>query len=126
MKKTFIYQNKLYAKAIKHGDILWIAGHIVPTSGKDIIKEILAVLDSLEETLKAAEYTVNNIVKVIVYLKAKNQKQFDTLYTSFNPIYVKWLEGHRIKEGEMPTRTLVGVMALPKGALLEVEAYAQK
>jgi len=109
-----------YAQVIKAGNVFYISGQI-PLSpatgeltGNDLASQTSQVLDNLKAILKAVDCTPCDLVKTTVYMTDLSE------FTAFNRIYAKWLGSHR------PARSTVQVAALPKGALIEIEAIAVK
>ena len=69
------------------------------------LKNLLAVVE-------AAGASVGNIVQVVVYLTDMED------FNKMNEVYAAYFEGH------LPARATVGVNALAKGALVEIQAIA--
>lgn len=125
MKKEALTTDKApkpagpYSQAIKIGEFLFISGQIPidPKTGKIVeggIKEqTRQVMENIKAIVEAAGYTMNDIVKVFVFLRDLNQ------FPQFNEEYAKYF-----KE-KPPARTTVGAK-IPKNALLEVSAIAYK
>ena len=107
-----------YSQAIIAGDLLFTSGQIAinPASGdieaKDIEGQTEQVCRNLSAILEAAGCTMEDVVKTCCFLQ--NIADFGV----FNDIYGKYFTGK-------PARSCVEVAALPKGALVEVEAIAK-
>ena len=107
-----------YSQAIIAGDLLFTSGQIAinPASGdieaKDIEGQTEQVCRNLSAILEAAGCTMEDVVKTCCFLQ--NIADFGV----FNEIYGKYFTGK-------PARSCVEVAALPKGALVEVEAIAK-
>jgi 2-iminobutanoate/2-iminopropanoate deaminase len=69
-------------------------------------------MENLQEVLKASGVSWADVVKTTVYLH--DLAHFPTV----NEIYGRWLGGSR------PARSTVQVSALPRGALVEIDAIA--
>jgi len=107
-----------YSQAIKAGDLLFISGQIPidPKTGKLIEgpfeTKVRRVLDNIKAIVEAAGGTLDNIVKVTVYIRDIS------LFQDFNKIYSEYFRGRP------PARVVVEVSNLPLGAEFEVEAIA--
>jgi len=108
-----------YSQAISHGGILYASGQIGlrPETGKMIADDVEAqakqVTQNLSAVLAAAGATVNDIIKVTIFLVDMND------FALVNPIYAAWLGEHR------PARATVAVAALPLGAQVEMDLTAR-
>ncbi len=107
-----------YSQAIKAGGFLYCSGQIplVPDSGELVSGGIVAqteqALDNLHQVLRAAGVDFNSVVKTTIYLTNLND------FAVVNDIYAGYC-------GDIaPARATVQVAALPKGALVEVDAVA--
>ncbi len=107
-----------YSQAIKAGGFLYCSGQIplVPDSGELVSGGIVAqteqALDNLHQVLRAAGVDFNSVVKTTIYLTNLND------FAAVNDIYAGYC-------GDIaPARATVQVAALPKGALVEVDAVA--
>jgi 2-iminobutanoate/2-iminopropanoate deaminase len=107
-----------YAQAVSAGGFLYISGQIplAPESGvlvaPDIASQCDQVLRNLSAILDAAQCGVDRLVKVTIYLRDLNN------FGLVNERYAAWLGAAR------PARATVEVSALPKGALIEIDAVA--
>lgn len=107
-----------YSQAIRSGETLYCSGQIAldPATAEIVAGGIRAeterVLDNLEAVLAAAGLTMGNVVRATIYLL--NLADFPTV----NELY-----GARLSE-PFPARATVGVAALPKGALVEIDLIA--
>jgi len=109
-----------YSQAIKAGDYVFFSGQVPldPTSGELVAGGIAAqteqVMSNLQAMLIAADLDVDAVVKTTIYLTDMDA------FPIVNDIYA------RTFTGTAPARATVGVAALPKGALVEMEwvAYA--
>ncbi len=107
-----------YSQGVIAGCFLFVAGQIPldPSTGTlvegSFEDKVKRVLDNVKAIVEAARGTLNDIVKVTVYLKDIK------LFERFNKIYAEYF-------GENPpARVVVEVSNLPKGADVEVEAIA--
>src|SRR3954469_15080017 len=107
-----------YSQGIIANGFLFTAGQIAldPKLGKivegGIVEQTERVMQNLQEVLKAAGVTWSDVVKTTVYLH--DLAHFPTV----NEIYGRWLGSAR------PARSTVQVPALPRGALVEIDAIA--
>ena len=106
-----------YSQAIVADGIIYTSGQIAldPESGKlvgtTIEEQAEQVMKNLTAILKEAGTSPENAVKTLCFLTDIND------FAAFNEVYAKYFT-------EKPARSCVGVQALPKGALCEVEVIA--
>jgi 2-iminobutanoate/2-iminopropanoate deaminase len=109
-----------YSQAIKAGEFVFAAGQIAidPATGQLVSGDIKAqtdrVLKNLSAVLSAGGSSIDKVVKTTVYLK--NISDFPAM----NEVY-----GTYFKDTP-PARATVGVAALPRDALVEIEVIALK
>lgn len=107
-----------YSQGVKAGNIIFTSGQLPmdPVSGQlvtgDIKKATKLCLENVKAVLEAGEATIENIVKVTVFVK--NMDDFEII----NGIYEEFFGNHK------PARSLVEVARLPKDVDIEVEAIA--
>jgi 2-iminobutanoate/2-iminopropanoate deaminase len=107
-----------YSQAIKAGGFVFTAGQIPldPATGKlvegDIKAQTERVLKNLSAVLAAAGSSMDRVVKTTVFLK--NISDFPAM----NEVYGQFFKN------EPPSRSTVGVAALPRDALLEIDVVA--
>ena len=107
-----------YSQGIIANGFLFTAGQIPldPVAGKivegGIVEQTDRVMRNLQEVLRAAGASWNDVVKTTVYLH--DLSNFPTV----NEVYGKWLGDAR------PARSTVQVTALPRGAMVEIDAVA--
>ena len=109
-----------YSHAILAGNTLYVSGQIGinPETGQmdtlNFETEFIRVLSNLEEILKEAGMSFENVVKATIYTTdLKNYKLINSLY------------GEKFKK-DPPARETVQVVALPVGAHVEVSCIAVK
>lgn len=125
MEKEVVFTPKAtkptapYSQAIKVGDTVYLAG----VCGDDpVTEEIMGngdikietkyAMDNLKYTIEAAGGTMDDIVKVNVYIKdIKMMKDFNEVY----PTYFK---------KQLPARIAMQIVDLAGGANLEIDAVA--
>jgi len=107
-----------YSQAVVYGDLLFTAGQIGldPKTGNMVAggakEQAVRVMENLRAVLKEAGKDLDAVIKTTVYLIRPED------FPVVNEIY-----GQYFKE-QPPARTTVFVSALPKGALVEIEAVA--
>ncbi len=107
-----------YEQGIGAGEFLFTSGQIAldPATGNflegKIEEETELVIKNLEAILTAAGLTLNDVVKVTVYLTDLGH------FGRVNQVYEKFFGGSK------PARACVQVAALPKGAKIEMDAIA--
>ncbi len=108
-----------YSQAIQSGSLLFVSGvmPIDPTSNTLVENTIEAqakqVMKNIDGVLKAAGYTVDDVVKTTCFLSDINN------FAAFNEIYGNYFTSK-------PARSCMAVKDLPKAALVEVEVIANK
>ncbi len=109
-----------YSQAVKAGNLIFTSGQlpIDPVSGEIVSDDIEAqtsqALENLKNVLLAAGSGLDMVIKTTLYIRDMNE------FTTINNIYADYFKG------DYPARTCVEVSALPKGALVEIEAFALK
>jgi 2-iminobutanoate/2-iminopropanoate deaminase len=107
-----------YSQGIVVNGFLFTAGQIPldPSAGKivdgGIVEQTEQVMTNLQEVLRAAGAGWGDVVKTTVFLQ--DLAHFPTV----NEVYGKWLGDAR------PARSTVQVSALPRGAMVEIDAIA--
>ena len=105
-----------YSQAIKVNGMLFVSGQIPinPASGeiegKDIVAQSTQVFENLKAIIAQAGSDMGSIVKTTVYLQ--DIKDF----AAMNKVYANYFTA------DYPARVAVQVAALPKGALVEIDA----
>jgi len=74
------------------------------------------VMKNLRNVLEGCGLTLANVLQVRIYLT-----RFEQDYTAMNTAYASWFPA-----GKRPARTCVGVTALAKGALIEIDMVARR
>ncbi len=107
-----------YSQAVMVGDTLYISGQVPvdPTVGKIVEGGIEAqteqVLKNIGAILKKAGLDYANVVKTTCLLSDMDN------FVAMNGVYAKYFTK------EMPARAAFGVVRLPLGAMIEIEAVA--
>lgn len=106
-----------YSQAIIAGNLIYTSGQIplVPETGAlaggGIEEQAEQAIKNLAAVLDAAGSCLENVVKTTCFLSSMSD------FSVFNAVYEKHFIGK-------PARSCVEVSALPKGALVEIEAVA--
>lgn len=124
MSRTVVHTEKApkaigpYSQAIRTDLAVYTAGQlgVNPSTGDlvstDIEAQTRQALQNLQNVLQAGGSSLANVLKTTVFLQDMND------FTKMNNIYAEFF-------GENPpARSTVQVAALPKGALVEIEAVA--
>lgn len=107
-----------YSQAVEAGPFVFVAGQIAldPESGKmqgaTIQEQTRQSMRNLKAVLTAAGLTPAALVKTTVFLRSMAD------FGAFNTVYEEELGG------AVPARSVVEIAALPRGALVEIEAIA--
>ena len=107
-----------YSQAIVHGDLVFTSGQIPinPSTGNVDAEGITAqteqVMQNLGAVLTSAGASFESAIKTTCFLSDMAD------FAAFNEVYARYFT-------EKPARSCVAVKALPKGALVEVEAIAE-
>ncbi len=106
-----------FSDAVLAGDTLYVAGHLGldPSTGNaatDATAEAHLVLDAVQQTLRRAGLTMDDLVSVTVFCTDL------ALYDTFNGIYQGYFQGHH------PARAFIGTDKLLRGAHFEVLGVA--
>ncbi len=105
-----------YSQAIKSGSIVYVSGQIAIDPKTDELvsdkftKQVQQTLVNLEQVAIAAGGTLNDIVKLTVYLTDLND--FSAVNQAMMPLFT----------APYPARAAIEIKALPKGAKEEIEA----
>ena len=121
MSKSIISTNRApaaigtYSQAVRMGDAVFLSGQIGldPVSmqlAEGIEAQIRQVLDNLRAVADACRLSLNDAVKVNVFMTDLGN------FAKFNEIMATYFDA------PYPARAVVGVAALPRGALVEADA----
>ena len=109
-----------YSQAIRVGNTLYLAGQIAvePATGNfvtgGIEEQTHQVLTNIQAVLKAAGFTIDDVVQSQVFLSDLNN------YAAMNAVYAIYFQK------SSPARAAVQVTRLPKDALIEIMVTAVK
>jgi 2-iminobutanoate/2-iminopropanoate deaminase len=107
-----------YSQAVRAGGLVFLSGQIPldPTTGQlvpgDVTAQADRVLKNLQAILEAAGCTFADVVRTTIYLV--DLAHFATV----NEVYARFFVA------PYPARVTVQVAALPRGALVEIDAIA--
>ena len=107
-----------YSQAILSGDLVFTSGQIPldpekgTLVGNGIEEQAERAIENLGAVLEEAGTSLKKVVKTTCFLK--NMSDF----AAFNAVYAKYFTSN-------PARSCFEVAALPKGALVEIEAIAE-
>ena len=106
-----------YSQATEVGGLIFCAGQIglEPKTGNlvdGIEKQAKQAMENLSEVLKAAGSSLKNVTKTTIYLADIQD------FAKVNEIYGSFFTQNK------PARSTIAAAALPKGALIEVDAIA--
>ena len=109
-----------YSQAIEFNGMVITSGQIpiIPATGtfpEGIREQTRQSLTNVKAILAAAGTDMDHVVKTTVFLSDMNN------FGAMNEVYATFFT-----EGSYPARSAVEVGALPKGALVEIEAIAVK
>ena len=108
-----------YSQAIVTGSLVFTSGQIPidPATGRietaSVEAQVRQAIENLSAILQAAGSDLTHVVKTTCYLKHISD------FAAFNAVYETYFPGK-------PARSCVEVAALPKGALVEIEAVAEQ
>ena len=125
MKKRIVFAPQApkpigpYNQAVAVGDLIYTAGQIAidPKTNEinhgSVSDQTRIVLNNLKSIMEGAGTSLNNVIKVTVYLK--NMGDFPAM----NTVYGEYFQAENA-----PARSTIEVARLPKDALIEIEAVA--
>lgn len=109
-----------YSQGIVTGNLIITSGQLPlnPTTGifpEGIEKQTKQSLENVKAILEKAGSSMDAVIKTTVFLSDMNN------FTAMNEVYATFF-----KDGSYPSRSAVEVARLPKDALVEIEAIAEK
>jgi 2-iminobutanoate/2-iminopropanoate deaminase len=105
-----------YSQAVEAGGVLYCSGQVPldPGTGElidgGIAEQARRCLESLDAVCRAAGTRLEDAARIVIYLTDMSQ------FPKLNDVYATFFTE------PFPVRTTVGVAALPKGALVEMDA----
>jgi len=108
-----------YSQGIRSGEFVFCSGQLGldPATGEladGIEAQAERSLRNLQSVLDAAGLSFDDVVKTTIFLADVND------FATVNAVYAKFMPT------PPPARSTVGVAALPKGGLVEIEAIARR
>ena len=108
-----------YSQAIRSGDLVFCSGQLGldPATGElaaGVEAQAERALRNLQSVLDAAGLGFDDVVKTTIFLADVND------FAAVNAVYAKFMPT------PPPARSTIGVAALPKGGLVEIEAIARR
>ena len=109
-----------YSQAIQAGSMVFVSGQIPidpatgSFAGEDIVTQTKQSLTNVKNILEAAGYTLDDVVKTTVLLADIGD------FAAMNGVYAEFFCDNK------PARACFAVKDLPRGALVEIEAIANK
>jgi 2-iminobutanoate/2-iminopropanoate deaminase len=108
-----------YSQAIEANGVLFVSGQL-PVDGAtgvmpdDVVAQTRCSLDNIGHILAEAGYSFDDVVKTTVLLTDIAD------FGAMNAVYAEYFKGDK------PARVCYQVAALPKGAKVEIDAFAAK
>ena len=105
-----------YSQATSANKTIYVSGQLPIVDGElqtDIKKATKASLDNILHIIETEGGKVENIARVGVFMQDLSQ------FSDMNEVYSEFFGNHK------PARSAVQVAALPKGAIIEIEAIAE-
>ena len=109
-----------YSQGVAFGDLLFCAGQIPldPDSGEivgaDVTAQTERVIENIKAVLNVNAMTLDDVVKTTVFLTTMED------FAAMNTVYARHFSE------PFPARSTVAVVALPRGAKVEIEVTAAK
>jgi len=122
MSRIIIHSNKApaaigtYSQAVRLDNIVYLSGQIpliaesMQLVSEDFTRQLHQVFINLSAVAKAAGGTMNDIAKLNIYLISLDNF----------PVVNEVMSGYF--DAPYPARAVIGVSALPRGALVEIDA----
>lgn len=107
-----------YSQAVRGGDFVYVSGQlpIDPATGSfagdDIASQTKQSLENIKAILESEGLSMEHVIKTTVLLQSIGD------FTAMNEVYATYFDG------DCPARAAFEVAALPKAALVEIEAIA--
>ena len=106
-----------YSQAIEINNTIYLSGQIglnpeTNSLAKNLASEAEQVMSNIKAVLQSANLSLDNIVKVTIYLKSMD------FFQKFNDVYTNVMKDNR------PARSCIAVAELPKDANIEVDVIA--
>jgi 2-iminobutanoate/2-iminopropanoate deaminase len=122
--KKFILSEKApapigpYSQGVEFGNLIFTSGQLALKDGQIISDDVKIqtkhVIENVKAVLEAAGSSLENVIKVTVFLKDMNE------FADMNSVYGEYFGT------SLPARSAIEVARLPKDAKVEIEAIAYK
>ncbi len=106
-----------YTPAIKAGNLIFISGQIADKDVKEIGKQTKNILEKIKHILKVCNASINNLVKVSVYLT--NIEDFQEMNEEYKAFFI-----NNGMENKFPARTTVQARPPLLNINIEIDAIA--
>jgi 2-iminobutanoate/2-iminopropanoate deaminase len=107
--------NETYSQAVRLGDLVFVSGQLGITPGRaippDFSSEVRHAIENVRTVLEASGSSLAHVAKANIYITDFS------LLPEMNVVYAQYF-GHR------PAKTTVEIIALDKGARIEIEVVA--
>ena len=109
-----------YSQGVAFGDLLFCAGQIPldpgtgEIAGDDVTPQTEQVIENIKAVLAVNAMTLSDVVKTTVFLTTMSD------FAAMNEVYARHFAE------PFPARSTVAVLALPRGAKVEIEVTAAK
>jgi 2-iminobutanoate/2-iminopropanoate deaminase len=107
-----------YTPIVRAGEWLVVSGQLGVKDGAlvtgGVVGELRQAIANLAALLEGEGASLADVVKTTVFLRHLGSE-----YEPMNEVYVECFGDHR------PARSAIGVAELPRGALVEIEAWAR-
>ena len=109
-----------YSQGVAFGDLLFCAGQIPldpetgEITGADVAAQTERVIENIKAVLNVNAMTLEDVVKTTVFLTTMED------FAAMNAVYARHFSE------PFPARSTVAVVALPRGAKVEIEVTAAK
>ena len=112
-----------YSHVVEQDGWLFVTGQLATDPADDALPlpdgieaQTRKVMDNLQRALRGAGAGLENVVCVRIFLT-----QFERDYAAMNTLYATYFPGDRL-----PARTTVGVTALARGGIVEIDMIARR
>ncbi|WP_419533290.1 RidA family protein [Endozoicomonas sp.] len=111
-----------YVQAVDTGSLVFTSGQLpidpaTEEMPEDVAAQALQSLKNVQAIIEASGLTINSVFKMTVFVKDLNT------FATVNEVYQKFFDD---LGASYPARSCVEVARLPKDALVEIEAIAQR
>ena len=109
-------KNRIFSDSILNGNVLYISGQVGTVEGEDnsFEKQFRRVLEKLSSILKKADMSLDNVLRLGVYLKDRND--FPKMNQLFNEFFPK----------NPPARSTIVTSLVNENMLVEIDAIASR